>query len=175
MSRPMTIPQLFICRAKHIRARACSVVSAVRRKGQLFSVSGPLRVMLLIVVFQLAACDVRTTKSPEDFPALHTVASVDSGILAGGVSLVSFGGKNCGPCKKMRGILHDLKGKTRTSHCVSVLGGRSGGLRALSHWCYSGADRVWKRWFGTESASRDLEQGRYSAGNSECSLNGVVR
>jgi thiol-disulfide isomerase/thioredoxin len=68
-----------------------------------------MRVLLLLVVFQLAACDVRTTKSPEDFPALHTVASVDSGIHAGGVSLVSFGGKNCGPCKKMRGILHELR------------------------------------------------------------------
>lgn len=106
----MTIPQPFIYSAKHIHACACSVASTVRRKGQLFPrVSGPLRVMLLIAVFQLAACDVRTTKSPEDFPALHTVASVDSGIHAGGVSLVSFGGKNCGPCKKMRGILHDLK------------------------------------------------------------------
>lgn len=106
----MTIPQPFISGNSHATAFAHAVEAVARRGGSSLIQASVLRsVILLLVVLKLSACDVRSTTSTGDFPVMRTVASVDSGIHAGGVSLVSFGGKNCGPCKIMRGILHDLR------------------------------------------------------------------
>ncbi len=46
------------------------------------------------------------SRTPEGIPVIGA-AAIDSFITAGGVSLIEFGGKTCGPCKTMRGILRD--------------------------------------------------------------------
>jgi thioredoxin 1 len=42
--------------------------------------------------------------TPEGLPVI-TASAIDSFVTAGGISLIEFGGKHCGPCKSMRGIL----------------------------------------------------------------------
>ncbi len=64
--------------------------------------------LVFFAVWTIGACSrgEDLSHSPEGLPIL-SAAAVDSFSTAGGVALIEFGGKHCGPCKTMRGILRD--------------------------------------------------------------------
>jgi thioredoxin 1 len=67
----------------------------------------PLAIPLFAIALLLATgCGENRDASltPEGLPVI-SAAAIDSFVAAGGMSLIEFGGKHCGPCKAMRGIL----------------------------------------------------------------------
>lgn len=64
-----------------------------------------MTVFVIVLLLAVSCGETRdASRTPEGLQVL-SAAGIDSFVTAGGLSLIEFGGKHCGPCKTMRGTL----------------------------------------------------------------------